>query len=114
MPGWIEIANKFHLFRGYSSSNPKVIPIPKPGRDLSHAKNYRPISLQNSRSKIFERIIVKRMNDHLTLNNTLPDEQFGLHYILRTRCLMKINSMKQLTNEDLRRISTFVGNNPSS
>lgn len=55
----------------------RVIPIPKSGKDLSRATNYRPISLLNSLSKIFEKIIVKRINAHLSANDILPDEQFG-------------------------------------
>jgi hypothetical protein len=39
--------------------------------------NFRPISLLPALSKIFEKIIYKRLNYHLTLNNILVKEQFG-------------------------------------
>lgn len=55
----------------------KVIPIPKPGKDLSMSSNYRPISLLSSLSKIFEKILLKRINIHLSAHDILPDEQFG-------------------------------------
>lgn len=55
----------------------KVIPIPKPGKDLSSSDNYRPISLLNSLSKVLEKILVKRINDHLSTHDILSDDQFG-------------------------------------
>jgi hypothetical protein len=55
----------------------KITPIPKPGKDLSKASNYRPISLLNAISKVFEKILVTRLNLHLSSNNILPAEQFG-------------------------------------
>jgi hypothetical protein len=54
-----------------------VIPIPKPGKDHSNPLNYRPISLLSSVSKIFEKIILKRLQDFVSTNNVLPDHQFG-------------------------------------
>jgi hypothetical protein len=54
-----------------------VIPIPKPGKDHSDPSNYRPISLLSSISKIFERIILKRLNAFIVSNNALPNHQFG-------------------------------------
>jgi len=58
----------------------KVVPIPKPGKDLSLSSNYRPISLLSSLSKIFEKIILKRIIVHLTTYDILPDEQFGFRH----------------------------------
>ena len=54
-----------------------VIPIPKPGKDLSNPSSYRPISLLSTISKIFERTILKRLNDFISSNNILPHHQFG-------------------------------------
>jgi hypothetical protein len=39
--------------------------------------NYRPISLLPAFSKIFEKIIYKRMSLHLSTHNILAKEQFG-------------------------------------
>lgn len=44
----------------------KVTPIPKMKKD--QATNYRPISLLSSLGKIFEKVIQKRLNDHLSDN----------------------------------------------
>lgn len=54
-----------------------VIPIPKPGKDLSNPSSYRPISLLSSISKVFERVILKRLNDFISSNTILPNHQFG-------------------------------------
>lgn len=53
-----------------------ITPIPKPGRDTGCSKNWRPISLLSSLSKIFERIIAARIIKH---NNTINiyENQFG-------------------------------------
>lgn len=55
----------------------KVIPIPKPGKPANEVSSYRPISLLSSVSKIFERILLNRINCFLEDNNIIPDEQCG-------------------------------------
>jgi Reverse transcriptase (RNA-dependent DNA polymerase)/Endonuclease-reverse transcriptase len=55
----------------------KVVPIPKPGKDQAVACNYRPISLLNSLSKILEKLILSRLNSHISAHKLLNDEQFG-------------------------------------
>lgn len=55
----------------------KVIALPKPGKVANLAINLRPISLLSGLSKIFERIILTRLNTHLYNNNIIPNEQFG-------------------------------------
>jgi hypothetical protein len=39
--------------------------------------NYRPISLLTSSSKIFEKIILSRLNQHFYDHNIIVSEQFG-------------------------------------
>ena len=55
----------------------EVIAIHKPGKDPSTPASYRPISLLSSISKILERVVLERINDHLDDNNILPKQQFG-------------------------------------
>lgn len=55
--------------------NAIITPIPKPGRDISVVENWRSISMLSCLSKIFERIIAKRINIH---TGTL--EIFGNQY----------------------------------
>jgi hypothetical protein len=54
----------------------EIKPIYKNG-DKTLITNYRPISLLPVFSKIFEKVIYKRLYYHLTLNNILVKEQFG-------------------------------------
>ena len=54
----------------------KVIPIFKKDDELL-CENYRPISLLPIFSKIFEKVIYKRMYQFLTENNLIYDRQFG-------------------------------------
>ena len=58
----------------YKEAN--VCPVPKKG-DLSLVTNYRPISLLNSESKLFERIVFKYLYNHLHRNNLLSSMQSG-------------------------------------
>ena len=53
-----------------------VIPIFKKG-DKSSYSNYRPISLLPCFSKIFEKLMVKRLMDYLTNNSLLCEHQYG-------------------------------------
>ncbi len=54
-----------------------IIPIPKPGKDHSDPSNYRPISMLSSISKVFERVILKRLNAFISSANIIPNHQFG-------------------------------------
>lgn len=55
----------------------KVIAIPKPNKNKSDPKSYRPISLTACIGKIFERVILTRMNNFILDNEILNNEQFG-------------------------------------
>jgi hypothetical protein len=55
----------------------KLLMLPKPAKDLSSPSNYRPINLLNSLGKLFEKIILKRLNYQLRELNVIRDEQFG-------------------------------------
>jgi hypothetical protein len=54
----------------------KVKPLYKKG-EKSCISNYRPISLLTAFSKIFEKVMYKRVNDFLNSNNILACQQFG-------------------------------------
>lgn len=68
--------------RTWTISN--IIPIPKPSTNHSLAVNYRPISLLPTLSKLFEKIILKRLNNHLTKSEAIPNHQFGFRKRIST------------------------------
>ena len=53
-----------------------ITPIPKKG-SLNNIKNYRPITILNSISKIFDAILYKRLYDFFSKNNLFSKYQFG-------------------------------------
>ena len=59
-----------------SWASAKVVPLPKSG-DLKQVGNWRPISLLPVPSKIMERVIYRRINNHLESNNLLTNMQYG-------------------------------------
>ncbi|GFX85334.1 RNA-directed DNA polymerase from mobile element jockey [Trichonephila clavipes] len=61
-----------------------VIPILKPGKPRSSADRYRPISLLPVLSKLAERLILSRLNNHLNTNKILISQQHGFRPQLST------------------------------
>lgn len=55
----------------------QIIVFHKPGKPKNDVKSYRPISLLPTLSKVFEKIILTRLNTFLEENNTIPQFQFG-------------------------------------
>lgn len=54
----------------------RVIPLHK-GGGLSDTNNYRPISIINSITKIFEKLIFNQLSSYLANNNILSQHQSG-------------------------------------
>jgi len=52
-----------------------IITIPKPGKDIRHPANYRPISLLSSLSKVFEKVILTKLN--AVIGSKIRQEQFA-------------------------------------
>lgn len=55
----------------------EVIMIPKQGKSPYDAKSYRPISLLPVMSKLFEKLLFKRMKPIIERKNLIPNHQFG-------------------------------------
>lgn len=55
----------------------EIIMIPKHGKPPHLVSSYRPISLLPVMSKLFEKIVLRRLNEILKINNTIPLHQFG-------------------------------------
>ena len=62
-----------------------VIMILKPGKDLILVTSYRPISLLNTFSKLFERVILIRLSDWLDENHILSELQAGFRKNKQTK-----------------------------
>jgi len=60
-----------------SWSEATVIPIPKPGKDLTDPGNYRPIALTIGLCKTFERLVNCRLVWFLENNSSLTEYQSG-------------------------------------
>jgi hypothetical protein len=50
--------------------------IPKPGKNLSEAESYRPVSLLPIMSKLFEKLILKRLKPIIADKHQVPAHQF--------------------------------------
>ena len=55
----------------------RVISILKPGKDPAQPSSYRPISLLDTIGKLFEKILLTRILNHLGECGLLRDKQFG-------------------------------------
>ena len=61
-----------------------VTPIPKGCTPTQFPSEYRPISITPILSKVYERLIARRLNKFVNLNGILPDSQFGFRKGLGT------------------------------
>jgi hypothetical protein len=55
----------------------EVIVIPKPGKPPHEAASYRPISLLPVMSKLFEKLLIKRLKPIIERKNLIPNHQIG-------------------------------------
>ncbi|GFV37737.1 hypothetical protein TNCV_1001751 [Trichonephila clavipes] len=85
-----------------------VIPILKPDKNSALAESYRPISLLPVLSKLAEKVILARLNDHLERENILIPEQHGF----RPRLSTSINFSESLNL--LRKETTKMNARPRS
>jgi Reverse transcriptase (RNA-dependent DNA polymerase)/Endonuclease-reverse transcriptase len=58
----------------------KIVPVAKPGKKHDEPNNYRPISLPSNIGKIFERLLLDRLNDFESTNKIFIDQQFGFRF----------------------------------
>jgi hypothetical protein len=74
----------------------QIIMIPKPGKPPTDIQSYRPISLLPLLSKVFERLLLTRLQETLT-TDTLPTHQFGFraHHSTIQQCHRIVNEIKE-------------------
>jgi Endonuclease-reverse transcriptase/Reverse transcriptase (RNA-dependent DNA polymerase) len=78
----------------------KIIPILKPGKDASNADSYRPISLLSCNRKLFEKIILTRLEYWAEKYEMLSKSQYGFRKGHGTRdCLAILSSDIQISFE---------------
>ena len=58
----------------------EVIMVPKPGKPVNDVTSYRPISLLPIMSKLFEKLILKRLTPTLSARHIIPQHQFGFRH----------------------------------
>jgi hypothetical protein len=61
----------------YKWKTAKIIMIPKPGKDKTDVKSFRPISLLSNMSKLLEKIINTRLTSILESNKLISIHQSG-------------------------------------
>ncbi|KAL4143778.1 hypothetical protein QTP88_006064 [Uroleucon formosanum] len=85
-----------------------VITIPKPGKDHRHPANYRPTALLSSLSKIFERVILAKLN--AAIGPKIRNEQFAFRpQHSTTHQLVKLfDQLTTNSNSKLRTAAVFL------
>ncbi|GFT78441.1 putative RNA-directed DNA polymerase from transposon BS [Trichonephila clavipes] len=80
-----------------------VIPILKPDKNSALAESYRSISLLPVLSKLAEKVILARLNDHLERENILIPEQHGFRPRLSTshQLLRVVEFIKEGNNKKM-------------
>ena len=58
----------------------EIITLPKPGKTLYEVSSYRPISLLPIISKVFERLIMRRLTNIIENKQLIPAHQFGFRH----------------------------------
>ena len=59
----------------------QITMVPKPCKPVDDASSYRPISLLPIPSKVFEKLLLKRLRSDVDLSTLLPDYQFGFELV---------------------------------
>jgi len=85
-----------------------VITIPKPGKDHRHPVNYRPIALLSSLSKIFERVVLEKLN--AAIGPKIRNEQFAFRpqHSTTHQLVGLIDQLAANSNRKLRTAAVFL------
>jgi hypothetical protein len=86
--------------------------ILKPGKPPNNVDSYRPISLLQIMSKLFEKLLLIRLKSVITKKNLIPDHQFGFrnqHSTLEQVC--RVARTHENVRVDLLRSSRCFGQN---
>lgn len=88
----------------------QIIMIAKPGKPPTETSSYRPISLLPIMSKLFERLLLNRIQEIVPVNDLIPDHQFGFRHNHSTtqQCHRIVNKIKQCLEEKKMCASVFL------
>lgn len=86
----------------------KVFPLLKPGKPASAATSYRPISLLSTLGKVFEKLILQRLQLFIEDSGCIPHVQFGFRkgHSTALQILRIVNHVK--SNFELKKSTGFV------
>lgn len=79
----------------------QIIMIQKPGKNANEVQSYRPISLLPILSKLFEKLLLKRLKPLLSNNQLIPNHQFGFRNHHST--IEQIHRVVDIISKDLER-----------
>ena len=97
-------------FFPYDLKTAKVLPFFKKKGDINEISNYRPISLLSIFSKLFEKLVHKRLYSYFDENNIITENQYGfraLHSTSHALINATENLYKSLDN-DLHTLGIFI------
>jgi len=85
----------------------QIIMIHKPGKLSNRVTSHRPISLLPITSKIFERLLLKRIQIDVDINEKIPTHQFGFRESHSTtrQCHRIVNKILKILEE--KKLCTF-------
>lgn len=76
-----------------------IIMVAKPGKPVHEVTSYRPISLLPIASKVMEKLLLKRLQNIIHLNNMIPSHQFGFRQKHST--IEQVHRVVSVIKEDL-------------
>ncbi|GFV49688.1 RNA-directed DNA polymerase from mobile element jockey [Trichonephila clavipes] len=87
-----------------------VVPILKPGENSALAESYRHISLLPVLSKLAEKVILARLNDHLERENILIPELHGFRprHSISHQLFRVVEFFKEGNNKDECTVAVFL------
>jgi len=86
----------------------RIIPVAKTNNQSCNPKDYRPIAIQATFSKIFEKCLLKQMNEHLDKHNILSEKQFGFRKGKSTESLLHLMYDRICSNIDSGQLTVII------
>ena len=79
LPVFVDLINKSFAMGSMEGVKQSVIDplLKKAGLDIDNMKNYRPVNNLIFFSKLIERVVLKRLDQHMMINGLHEDTQFG-------------------------------------